>query len=220
MKSRFLATALFALGLSATATAQNITIAAPWIGGPTIFSVPQNNTANNALIDNGVIYASIRVGASCDANQALASGLLDYNQGPVQTFEASTSATGGSSGQWTYVGSQYGIIYDNVYAGSLLTVPQIIDPIDLFASASATASTSCSGGKSANAVYAHRANMGGFGNGTGASQSFGLCCENSFSFYTATNSVILLRGYAPDGFCFQAVRANAYAAATLVEGDC
>ena len=124
----------------------------------------------------------------------------------------------GSSGQWTYVGNQTGVVYDNVFAGTGVPTAQIINPVDAFASVTATAYSSCSGSQSKNSVVSHVNGGSSFSTGGTSGQQLGMCCGQFYNMYTATNSVILLRGYAPNGYAFLRLGATAFVSATLFEG--
>ncbi|MCA8950342.1 MAG: hypothetical protein KDE27_12625 [Planctomycetes bacterium] len=216
--SKLLSTAALVVGIAIPATAQSVTINAPWTGGAVNILPPQTNIGGNALSQGGTIYASIRLYAGADSGTASAAGLLTYGSGPVQTFEASQSAMSGSSGQWTYVGSQTGVVFDNVYAGSNVPTAQIIDPVDAFGSVTATAYSSCSGIQSKNSVVSHVNGGSSFSTGGTSGQQTGTWCGQFYDMYTATNSVILLRGYGPNGYAFLRLGATASVSATLTEG--
>lgn len=216
--SRTLSAAALLCGLSLNAAAQSVTITAPWTGGNVNILAPQVNIGGNALSSGGTIYASIRLFAGADSGGARTAGIVTYNPGPTQTFEASQSAVSGSTGQWTYVGSQTGVVFDTVFAGTNVPSVQITNPVDLFSSVTASASSSCSGLQSQNSVVSHLNGGSSWSTGGQSSQQFGMCCGSFYDMYTATNSVILMRGYAPGAFAFIRLGATGFVTATLGEG--
>jgi len=188
-----------------------ITVLGPWLGLQTLV-VPVSGSAPPVVVTDaaGIVCGRALAGGAADAVSGSVAGFAWINNsGCAPSVENSYSVASGSSGSYTYLGSNQGAVTTagNSTAGVL---GQIWDPVDAFASAFAFYSNSCAGSFSAHAVVNHVVN-GNIPPYATAPVRFSANCEtNQFSFNSSNGGVVLVRAYEPGGIVF----VRAFAAVT------